>query len=267
MVTKVKSGRMAKGGADLAREAARLLARLEKGGAAPVAADAATIDLLRARDLVRTDASGHLVINEQGRAFLRRIRALRRRQKAMAAGAFENAAIRNPFRDQHLSIREQKGQPGEREAVSVQSGGTKKQSFWVNDKESPLAWLRRRRAGNGRLLLTGEQAEAGERLRVDFELAGLSPKVTSSWDGMPVSGGRSAYRDLEPSEVQAMARRRVHRALDVLGPGLADVAVHICCLLEGLEQTERRMGWPARSGKVVLGLALDRLAHHYGTKI
>jgi hypothetical protein len=49
-----------------------------------------------------------------------------------------------------------------------------------------------------------------------------------------------------------------------LGPGLADVALRTCCFLEGLETTERRMGWSARSGKVVLKIALQRLAAHYG---
>ncbi|MCB1366035.1 MAG: helix-turn-helix domain-containing protein, partial [Rhodobacteraceae bacterium] len=61
----------------------------------------------------------------------------------------------------------------------------------------------------------------------------------------------------------AAARDRVARALADLGPGLSDVALRCCCHLEGLEQAERRMGWSARSGKIVLRIALQRLRRHY----
>jgi len=52
-------------------------------------------------------------------------------------------------------------------------------------------------------------------------------------------------------------------ALRELGPGLGDVALNCCCHLEGLEKAEKRMGWSARSGKIVLRIALQRLKRQY----
>ena len=45
--------------------------------------------------------------------------------------------------------------------------------------------------------------------------------------------------------------------------GLGDVVLRCCCHLEGLESAEKHMGWSARSGKVVLRIALQRLRRHY----
>jgi len=59
------------------------------------------------------------------------------------------------------------------------------------------------------------------------------------------------------------AGRRAEAALRDLGPGLGDIALRCCCKLEGLESAEKRMGWSARSGKIVLRIALQRLRRFY----
>ncbi len=51
------------------------------------------------------------------------------------------------------------------------------------------------------------------------------------------------------------------------GPGLADLAFDVCCDLVSVERAEAQRGWAKRSGRVVLCLALDRLAIHYGLTI
>jgi hypothetical protein len=131
--------------------------------------------------------------------------------------------------------------------------------------ESPLAWLAGRRDRNGRALLSAEQVEAGERLRRDFTKAGLTPHVTQSWSAQPgTAPGAGQGRGFTPTELSLAAKQRFQKALDALGPGLADVTVRVCCHLEGIEQAETGLGWPRRSAKLVLTLALDRLAAHYG---
>lgn len=137
----------------------------------------------------------------------------------------------------------------------------------VNEGETPLGWLRRRRGSNGRPLVSAAQFAAGEKLRRDFTLAHMTPRVTTDWSmtmGMG-SSSRAAPRDrAEISEMAMAARQRVEQAMASVGPGLNDALLMVCCHLEGLEEAERKFGWPQRSGKVVLLLALDRLVIHYG---
>lgn len=133
----------------------------------------------------------------------------------------------------------------------------------VNLAESPLLILARRRDGDGKPFLSAGMVGAGERLREDFELAQLGPRVTQNWDGFMTSGidvsrGGTGYRGGSES-----ARNRVAVALRDLGPGMGDIVLRVCCYLEGIEQTERRLCWSARSGKIVLRLALMRLERHY----
>ncbi|WP_371224000.1 DUF6456 domain-containing protein [Roseovarius sp. 2305UL8-3] len=128
--------------------------------------------------------------------------------------------------------------------------------------ETPLVGLARRKDRDGQPFLPDELVRAGERLREDFELAQMGPRVTQNWDQF-LTGGVSSESGGTPGETGSAARQRVTGALRNLGPGLGDVALRCCCYLEGLERIEKRMGWSARSGKIVLRIALQRLKRHY----
>lgn len=133
--------------------------------------------------------------------------------------------------------------------------------------ESPLIALARRRDRDGKPFLDETLVAAGERLREDFELAQIGPQVAQNWDRFLTAGGRGSFdSEAHGGRGSSDARDRVALALSDLGPGLSDVALRCCCYLEGLELAEKRMGWSARSGKIVLRIALQRLKRHYETQ-
>jgi Domain of unknown function (DUF6456) len=131
----------------------------------------------------------------------------------------------------------------------------------------PLAWLRRRKDRDGQPLITEAQFTAGERLGVDFWHAHLSPRVTADWS--TTAAGRRVRRSapgtgIDLSDRVVAARTRVHKALAAVGAELAGILVDVCCHEMGLEPAGRARGWPERSAKTVLQLALTSLARHYG---
>lgn len=130
----------------------------------------------------------------------------------------------------------------------------------VNLAESPLGWL----AARGRI--SRRQFDAGEQLRRDWTISCLAPRVTMRWDPAPSGGRNDQAGALDPTLAQIEAKRRFDAAIAATGAGLSDVLWRVVCACEGLEAAEKAMGWPVRAGKVVLGLALDRLADHYGMK-
>lgn len=128
----------------------------------------------------------------------------------------------------------------------------------INLAESPLTWL------FARQLITPRQAAAGEALRRDFERAALGPRVTMRWDASPA--GRRTGHAPDPAGATVAhlaARQRFDGALRALGPGLQDIAWRIICAGEAMTLAEKALGWPARSARLVLTLALDRIADYY----
>lgn len=132
-----------------------------------------------------------------------------------------------------------------------------RRSVSVNQVESPLGWLHR----HGHL--DRRQFDAGEQLRADWERANLSPCVTMRWDPSPGSSAQGSGQKLERTEMQAIAKTRFDDALQSAGTGLSDILWRIVCAGEGMRDAETALGWPARAGKLVLKMALDRVADYY----
>ena len=217
--------------------AAPVLAR--RDGAAVARLHAGLVAAMRQMDLVAPASGNVLAVSASGRAWLRRY----------------NAAS-DPFHCQHGEI--------EQRPFTVDG---RVETLDVNAAESPLTWLRRRKSRAGVPLIDDYQFAAGERLRADFTKAGLTPSITASWS--PVagrtkrrSGGPAGAADLLDAAIAA--RTRLDRALGAVGPELGGVLLDVCCFLKGLEEAERDRDWPVRSGKLILQLALTRLARHYG---
>lgn len=256
------------------REARRILRRLcEPGSCLAVAADmekavvvretsdgrtvrtAVTdrpvVQAMALKDWIAHDAKGRIAryrITSAGRAALKRLLAIDENRRA----GFNEA--QTPYGDQHRvwADREIKGA----------GGGNSTRRMRYNLAESPVAAIARRKDKAGNPFLAPDLVAAAERLREDFELAQMGPRVTQNWDKFLTGGGRGSF-DSGSVGGSSAARNRVSDALRDLGPGLGDVALRVCCFLEGLEMAEKRMGWSARSGKIVLRIALQRLKRHY----
>ncbi len=188
-------------------------------------------------------------ITDAGRAALKRLLGDTLTARQEARGMAESPS---PFLTQHMEMAER---------VVPGLGGD--EVLRVNLNESPLGGLARMRDRDGKPFLSMDLVVAGERLRADFERAQMGPRVGQNWERFLTPGTRGQMAAGDPCSGPEGARARVSEALRALGPGLADVVLRVCCFLEGMEAAEKRMGWAARSGKIVLRIALQRLALHY----
>ena len=134
---------------------------------------------------------------------------------------------------------------------------------------SPLEQLGQRRDSRGKPLLDAVQIAAAMRFAADFAHGRLQPRVTARWSaeasapprrrGVPGAG-------MELPETTAAAQARVHRAMASLGNDQTSIVVDVCCFEFGLTSVEATHHWPAGTARIVLGIALNALADHYGMR-
>jgi len=132
----------------------------------------------------------------------------------------------------------------------------------VNLRESAIDWL------HARGHIDDRQLAAGTRLRLDYERAQLGAAVTMRWDNAAGASGtrRGAASAPDLSAAAIDAKRRFHGAMAAAGPGLSDILWRAVCDSQGIMAAEKALGWPSRSGRLVLTLALDRVAGFYGVR-
>jgi hypothetical protein len=258
MTASIRADHIMMDDATIAREARRILRRLSEPGALlAIAPDMEKAAVLRALPDGRTAHLG-VVDRPVAQAF-----ALKGWILCRKPGRVSSYELTGPGRAALRRFTEDRtARPGAGEAEGdAAEAGTRIRYGAV---ESPIALLGRRRDKDGKPFLEVALVDAAERLREDFELAQMGPRVAQNWDRFLTGGDRGSFRsEGGPADGPRAARERVAAALADLGPGLGDMVLRCGCYLEGLEATEKRMGWSARSGKIVLRIALQRLRRHY----
>lgn len=237
----------------LARETRQLMRKLTKG--ARLAADgkggfaltgrggriaasspriaAKLVSALYARGLIVQAAAGGFVISDAGTGW-------QARADAAPTSGLDAFAAQHRVIETRLAARD-----GENVHVAV------------NLAESPLIMLHRRG------LIDDHGLAAGERLRRDYTLAQMTPRMGVDWSAPCLSGRRAAKTETLSDSVIA-AKQRFAAAMRAVGPELSGVLFDLCCAAHGLESCEKMRGWPRASAKVVLNIGLSKLARHYG---
>ncbi len=253
----------------------RLFAAAERGARSLGDVEPTLVDELKRRDFVTPERDDPLRwrLSTGGKRWL--ARHVPQMRPSLAPAVSTNADIRaNKARQDRNapSVGDESlappGKPRQRLLIRDEQTGRLRE-VEVNLRENPLLWLARRKDARGRPYLEPHQVAAGERLRAEYEAARMQPRVTADWNpafvasdrGRMRAGARTPYSFAERA---IAARQRVHRALEAVGPELADIVVAVCCLGHGIEAAEKALSWPRRSARLVLRIALERLAAHYG---
>jgi hypothetical protein len=191
---------------------------------------------LEAEGAIVAANGGGFVVSDAGRARLRRARA----------------APGEAFVAQHRAITDR----------VVMDGDGRTKMTRGHDANEVLRRLAALRDSDGKPWLAADELAAASRVREDWERSELGLMRGSDWAAPP---NASTARGASSAQEAAMAarcdaRRRVGEALDRLAPPLRRVVERVCLREQGLEALERSEGWPARSGKLALKLALSQLA-------
>ncbi len=211
----------------------RLRRRLGGWAAGPLVAPDRLVSELERAGMVRRAGEG-LVLGDAGAAWCRRRDGGASRLLAERALPQDSEALTKP-------------------------GPARPRSVTVNLAESPLGWIK------ARGLVSDRQFEAAERLRGDWTVAGLAPRVTMRWGAAP----RSAHAPRRARCARPDAGADRGRTADGGGArrgqqGVARQAVadRLCRRGDGGRRARAGLASALRMGGFTP--ALDRLADFYG---
>lgn len=202
------------------------------------------VEELALREFVAGEQTGRLMryrITAAGRAEAGRLIAARESRRAALDPAAENSNVAL-FSG-----------PGPRPEGAPHSAGA----------EAPLEVLARRKRADGEVWLPRALTDAAQRFRESWEIARIGGGLTEDWEELvsgAVSGAGGARGAGRHDAAAGLAE-----AIRALGPDLAETVLRCVCQGEGMEEIEKRLDFPARSGKIVLRIALRTLARHYET--
>ena len=123
---------------------------------------------------------------------------------------------------------------------------------------TPIKSLSRKSKENGASFLSENHILAAYFLERDYLLSGL--------DSIDLGAVEDIFATYPQDKAQARAHQNLCDALKLLHPDMAELCFRCCCFKEGIQTVEQALNWSARSGKIVLRLALDLLATHYQMK-
>ena len=210
-----------------------------KGSVRTAVVDRSVAQAFAVKDWIGLKTSGRVStyeITTAGRSALKRLLA---EDQATRAEGFAEA--QTPFGEQHRLW-------GER--AVAEPGARTPRRMRYNLAESPLDVLARRKEKDGSPFLTPDLVAAGERLREDFELAQMGPRVAQNWDRFLTAGAdRGGFSAGGPDSGSSKARERVAAALRDLGPGLGDMVLRCCCLFYSYSKQRVRYKCLTRYGR------------------
>ncbi|VAV88412.1 hypothetical protein MNBD_ALPHA06-256 [hydrothermal vent metagenome] len=165
-------------------------------------------------------------------------------------------AFANRFAYQHWQLEEREIFDADGDMIIVQA----------NVENSPLLSLFRQKDAAGQRFLSQSEFAAGEKFRQIYEQSTMGRMRAANWSSIRQS--RSSMRGSfggDGLHIRALdAKRQVMDALSAVGPVMDRLLFAFLVREQNLGRVERDLHWPKSSGRIILKIALARLANHYG---